>query len=345
MMSTRKKHWISVVAVAGGIVGAVLILSAWQLPPFEGSVETTENAYVRGSVTIISPQIAGYVTGVKVRDFQEVKAGDLLVQIDDRTYQQKLMQARATLATRQAALKNSAQSERSAQSTIESSEAQIESAKAAYELANINLKRTERLAAQGASSQSDADQARSAFAQAEAALHQAEAALDVARETLQAVIVNRDSLEADIKNAEAAVELAAIDLRNTRIVAPVDGRLGEIGVRIGQYVSAGTQLAAIVPEQRWIMANFKETQVAGMEIGQPVTFTVDALRHARLSGQIEAFSPAAGSEFSVIKGDNATGNFTKVAQRIPVRIAIDPDQALAGRLGPGMSVVVSVDTG
>ena len=188
-------------------------------------------------MTIISPQVASYVTGVKVRDFQEVKAGDLLVQIDDRIYQQKLMQARAILATRQAALKNSEQSERSAQSGIRSSEAQIESAKAAYELANINVQRAERLAARGALAQSDVDQARATFAQAEAALHQAEAALDVARQTLQSVIVNRDSLEADIQNAEAAIELADIDLRDTRIVAPVDGRLGEIGVTVSASMS------------------------------------------------------------------------------------------------------------
>lgn len=344
-MSTKRSKWLSVVTVAVGVVGALLILSAWRLPPFAGSAETTENAYVRGSVTIISPQVAGYVTGVKVQDFQQVDAGDLLVQIDDRTYRQKLMQARATLATRQAALKNSEQSERSAQSKIRSSEAQIESAKAVYELTNIHLERMERVAARGAAAKSDVDQARSAFAQAEAQLHEADAALDVARQALRSVIVNRDSLEADIQNAEAAIALADIDLRNTRIVAPVDGRLGEVGVSIGQYVTAGTQLAAIVPEQRWIMANFKETQITRMETGQQIAFTVDALGHARLSGRIEAFSPATGSEFSVIKGDNATGNFTKITQRIPVRIAIDANQALAGRLEPGMSVVVSVDTG
>jgi multidrug resistance efflux pump len=127
-------------------------------------------------------------------------------------------------------------------------------------------------------------------------------------------------------------------------VAPEDGQLGELGARLGQYVSAGTQLLALVPERIWVIANFKETQLSGMEIGQSVTFTVDALQHAELAGHIERFSPAAGSEFSVIRTDNATGNFTKVAQRVPVRIAIDPGQALTKRLAPGMSVIVSVDT-
>jgi multidrug resistance efflux pump len=147
-----------------------------------------------------------------------------------------------------------------------------------------------------------------------------------------------------VQGAEAAVHLAEIDLQNTRIVAPQDGRLGEIGARVGQYVSAGTQLLAVVPEKIWVVANFKETQLPGMKVGQPVTLQVDALEHARLSGHIEQFSPAAGSEFTVLKADNATGNFTKVAQRVPVRIAIDPNQDLAERLAPGMSVEVSVNT-
>lgn len=343
-MSRKKKIIGTSLAIGAGVVGALLILAAWKLPPFQGSIETTENAYVRGSVTVISPQVAGYVTTVKVRDFQTVKAGDLLVQIDDRVYRQRLMQAKATLAARQAALKNSQQSERAAQSRIRSSEAQIESARAASDLAKATLKRVEPLARSGASSQSALDSARAAYAQAEAGLHQAEAVLDVARQELQSVVVNRDSLLADIQNAEAAVELAQIDLQNSTIISPVDGRLGEIGVKMGQYVSAGTQLAAIVPEQRWVMANFKETQVSRMRVGQAVTFTADALDHGRLRGTIESLSPAAGSEFSVIKSDNATGNFTKVSQRIPVRIAIAPDQPLADRLSPGMSVVVDVDT-
>ncbi len=144
--------------------------------------------------------------------------------------------------------------------------------------------------------------------------------------------------------AEAQVHLAEIDLKNTRIEAPEDGRLGEVGARLGQYVAPGTQLMALVPKRTWVVANFKETQLSGMKVGQPVSFTVDALGHARLNGRIERFAPATGWEFSVLRPDNATGNFTKVAQRLPVRIAIDAGQALAEKLSPGMSVVVSIDT-
>lgn len=327
-----------------GLAGVGIVLWAWQIPPFNNGVETTENAYVRGQVTTISPQVAGYVTKVDVNDYQSVSQGDLLFEIDSRSYQQKLDQANATLASKRAALANSKQSQHSAEATIQSKRAQISGAKAALEVAEANSKRVQTLLSREVTTQSSADSARSTLLQAQASVEEAEAALAVAREDLQSIIVNRDSLKADIANAQAAVELAKIDLENTRIVAPRDGRLSDIGVRLGHYVTAGTQLVSLVPKTKWIVANFKETQLYGLTIGQPVTFTVDALRHVRLTGRIEAFSPAAGSEFSVIKSDNATGNFTKIAQRLSVRIAIDEGQSDADRLDPGMSVVVRVET-
>jgi multidrug resistance efflux pump len=329
----------TIVAAIIGIAGVALVLYAWRLPPFTSSVQTTDNAYVRGQITVVAPQLAGYVAEVAVQDFQHVKAGQLLVKIDDRIFEQKLQQA-----SQQAALSNSEQKERSDRARIESSQAQVDSARAALSAAEANWNRIAPLLERGVSTQSQADQARASFDQATASLHQAEAALTVSRQDLASTLVNRQSLEAVVQGAQAAVRLAEIDLQNTRIVAPEDGRLGEVGARVGQYVSAGTQLLALVPERIWIVANFKETQLSGMKVGQPVTFTVDALDHAKLAGRIERFSPAAGSEFSVIRTDNATGNFTKVAQRVPVRIAIDPGQALVDRLVPGMSVVVSVDT-
>jgi len=334
----------TIVAAVIGIAGVFLVLYAWRLPPFTSSVQTTDNAYVRGQVTIISPQLAGYVAQVLVQDFQHVTAGQVLVTIDDRIYEQRLEQAKATLATQQAALSNSEQKQRSAEAGIASSQARVESAQAAVTQAEANWSRIEPLLERGVTTQSQAAQARAALDQATAALHQAQAALEVSRQDLASTLVNRQSLEAAVQGAQAAVRLAEIDMQNTRIVAPQDGQLGEVGARVGQYVSAGTQLTAVVPERIWVVANFKETQIPGMKMGQPVTFTVDALDHAQLNGHIERFSPAAGSEFSVIRTDNATGNFTKVAQRIPVRISIDPGQPLAARLAPGMSVVVSVDT-
>jgi len=334
----------TVIAIIIGLIGLVLILYVWQLPPFKRAVEITENAYVRGQVTLIAPQLAGYVAEVPVQDFQEVKAGELLVRLDDRIYLQKLQQARATLASQQAALANSEQQRRSAEARLRSGEAQVEGARVALDIAEANWRRIEPLMKKGVVTASDADQTRAAAEQARAAFDQAKASLEVAREDLQSVVVNRQSLEAAVEGAEAAVHLAEIDLANTRITAPQDGRLGEVGARLGQYVAAGTQLVPLVPHRLWVVANFKETQLAEMKVGQPVTMTVDALRHAVLKGHIERFSPATGSEFSVLKPDNATGNFTKVAQRLPVRIAIDPDQPDAEKLAPGMSVVVTVNT-
>jgi multidrug resistance efflux pump len=142
----------------------------------------------------------------------------------------------------------------------------------------------------------------------------------------------------------STVRLAEIDLANTRITAPGDGQLGQVAVRLGAFVNAGTQLTALVPQAMWVIANLKETQMADVRLGQPVTFAVDALNHARLRGHVEQIAPATGSEFSVITPDNATGNYVKIAQRIPVRISIDPNQPLAQRLRPGMSVVASIDT-
>lgn len=334
----------TIIALAVGLIGVLLVLYAWQLPPFQSSVQTTENAYIRGQVTIISPQLSGYVTKVAVQDYQMVKEGDVLLQLDDRIYVQKLKQAEATLASARASLANSEQNRLSAEAKIASSEASVASAQAALHTAEANFNRISPLRKSGVMTQSEADQSESALAQASAAVHQAEAALEVSRQELQTVIVNRQSLEAAVQSAEAAVHLAEIDLQNTRVTAPQAGKLGEVGVRLGQYVSAGTQLTSLVPEKKWVVANFKETQLSGMKIGQPVSFTVDALHNAQLTGHVQEFSPATGSEFSVLKTDNATGNFTKVAQRLPVRILIDPDQPQTVNLAPGMSVVVRIDT-
>lgn len=331
------------VAFLVGVCGVLTVLYAWNLPPFRGSVETTSDAYVRGQVTILSPQLAGDLVEVPVQDYQRVRKGDLIARIDDRIYAQKLAQARATLDTAKASLANSEQSRKSAEAKITSAKAAIESAEAALAAAKTTDERTESLLAKKIASQSDADRSRAAFDQARAAVHQAEAAELVAEQDLSAIVVGRRSLEAAVESAEAAVRLAEIDLGNTRVTAPEDGTLGEVSGRVGQYVSVGAQIGSIVPDKVWVIANFKETQLAGMRAGDRVAFTVDALGHRTLTGTIERFAPATGSEFAVIKADNATGNFTKVAQRIPVRVAIDPDQPLAERLVPGMSVVASVD--
>jgi len=342
-MSRLVRSPIEVIAVLAGIGGVMLVLYAWHLPTFRSSVETTDDAYVKGYVTTISPQVSGYITDVPIKDYKLVKQGDVLTKIDDRIYRQKVAKAHATLDGQKAALANSQQQEQAAKAGIVSSQAQIDSANAALKRAQLAWERVTTLVAKGVSTTSDSEQAQATLQQAQAAVNQAKAALDVSQQNLTTIIVNRASLEAGVSGAEAAVQLADIDLQNATIVAPQDGRVGEIGVRLGQYVTAGTQLMGLVPKDIWVIANFKETQLDGMKLDQPVTISVDALGHREIKGHIQRFSPAAGSEFAVIKPDNATGNFTKVAQRIGVRVKIDQGQPLADQLAPGMSVVVSVD--
>ncbi len=342
-MSRLVRSPIEVIAVLAGVGGVMLVLYAWHLPPFKTAVETTDDAYVKGYVTNISPQVSGYITDVPIKDYKLVKEGDVLAQIDNRIYKQKVAQAHATLDGQKAALANSQQQEQAAKAGIVSSQAQIDSANAALKRAQLAFDRVTTLVSRGVSTTSDSEQAQATLQQAEASVNQAKAALDVSQQNLTTIIVNRASLEAGVSGAEAAVQLADIDLDNTTIRAPQDGRVGEIGVRLGQYVTPGTQLMNLVPKDVWVIANFKETQLDGMKLDQPATISVDALGRREIKGRIQRFSPAAGSEFAVIKPDNATGNFTKVAQRLGVRVKIEDGQPLADQLAPGMSVVVSID--
>ncbi|WP_158780422.1 HlyD family secretion protein [Pantoea sp. BAV 3049] len=340
---TNRLRILSVAFGAGiAVVGVLIILYAWQLPPFTSQIQSTENAYVRGQITFISPQVNGYITAVNVLDYQPVHQGDVLMTIDDRIYKQRVHQAQAQVAMKKAALDNNIQQRRSAQAVIERNQAALENAKAQAVKSGLDLKRVENLTSDGSLSVRERDASRASNSQTVAEVQQAKATLDVSRQDLQTVIVNRASLEADVASAQASLELAQIDLDNTRIIAPRDGQLGQISVRQGAYVTAGTRLTSLVPQQMWVVANMKETQMARIRAGLSVSFTVDALDGESFQGEVEYISPAAGSEFSAISPDNATGNFVKIAQRIPVRIKITSDNA--AHLRPGMSVEVNIDT-
>ena len=289
-------------AAAIGIVGVLVILYAWQLPPFTRESQFTDNAYVRGQTTFISPQVNGYITEVKVQDFNQVKAGDVLFQIDDRIYKQRVHQAEAQLAMKEAALKNNQQQRKSAEAVITRNEAALQNARAQNLKTQADLKRVQELTVDGSLSIRERDSARASAAQGTADIEQAKATLEMSRQ------------------------------------------LGQISVRLGAYVTAGTHLTSLVPPQHWLIANLKETQLAQVRVGQPVTFTVDALNSEKFTGTVQSISPATGVEFSAISPDNATGNFVKIAQRIPVRIAVDEGQKNGQRLRPGMSVQVTIDT-
>ncbi|MGV3481622.1 MAG: HlyD family secretion protein [Sphingobium sp.] len=334
-----------IIAIIGIAVLAVLaILYAWQLPPFAGYAEKTDNAYVRGRVTIISPQVSGYVTNVAVQDFAEVKAGQVLATIDDRIYRARVAQALANVGAQEAALANSAQAQRSREVATQSQDAAIANARAQLVRAQADMRRADALIADGSISARERDQTRAALLAAQAGVRQAEAGRAIGTQDVRTVIVGRSGLEAGVEAAKAQLHLAQIDLDNTVIRAPTDGQLSEIGVRNGAFVTAGTQLMFLVPHDLWVIANLKEAQTRRIAIGQGASFRVDALGGETLTGRVENLAPAAGSEFAVIKADNATGNFVKVAQRIAVRIRIDPGQAAARRLRPGMSVEARIDT-
>ena len=298
---------VLIVLLTAGALWAVL--TAWNLPPFTATVVKTDNAYVRGLTMNMAPQVSGYVVAVEVRDYEQVHTGQVLVRIDDRIYKARVAAARANLSAQFAGLANA--------------RAQLLRAKA-------DMARVDDLVSDGSVSIRERDQTLAALRQAEAQVRQANG--------------GQGSLEAQVDAARAQLDLAQIDLEHTVIYAAANGQVGEIGVRVGQYVTNGTLLMSLVPADRWVIANFKEAQLARIAPGQRATFKVDALNHARFTGRVERLSPAAGSEFAVLKPDNATGNFVKVPQRIGVRIAIDPGQPLAARLAPGMSVEAAVDT-
>ncbi|PZU07764.1 HlyD family secretion protein [Sphingomonas sp.] len=340
----RRRPLLVAVTIVLTFGALLVILAAWNLPPFSGGREGTDNAYVRGRTTVIAPQVSGYVMRVLVRDYETVKAGQVLVTIDDRVYRARVEQARANLAAAQAALDNSTQARASRAAGLQGQVAGVASAEAQLQRARADMTRADDLARDGSISVRERDQTLAALALAQAQLRQAHAASEIGRQDIRTVDVGRGGLEAQVEAARAQLHAAEIDLEHTVIRAPEGGTLGEVGIRVGAYVSNGTQLLSIVPPDRWIIANFKEAQTARIRAGQKVSFTVDALGNIRLSGRVERLAPAAGSEFAVLKPDNATGNFVKIPQRIGVRIAVDPHDPDARRLRPGMSVEVHIDT-
>ncbi|WP_174560857.1 HlyD family secretion protein [Acinetobacter bouvetii] len=326
------------------IIGIIVIMWAWRIGPFNSSVQQTDNSYIRGQTTILSSQINGYVKDVLVKDFDEVKKGQPLMHIDATTYDQKVTQASSSVDQAKNSLANQSQIIAQRQADIVAAQAKVEQANAQYQLSLQQLSRYQQLGDSGAASKTEQDKIAADVKNNLALLKQAEANVLVAQQAFKTAQVAASGLKAQVNNAQAQLDQAETTKNYSTIVAPMDGQLGEVTPRIGQYVAAGSQLLYLIPKKTWLIANFKETQIANMHIGQPATFTVDALNHQQFKGHVERIAPAAGSEFSVIKADNATGNFTKVVQRIAVRIAIEPNQKGIERLRPGMSVVTSVDT-
>jgi membrane fusion protein (multidrug efflux system) len=339
--SVFKRGVIAAALLAGGLYGANVGYHYWTVGRF---IESTDDAYVKADYTTIAPKVAGYVKDVLVKDNDAVKAGQVLARIDDRDFQAALSQARADLKAAEAAITNIDAQVQLQQSIIGQAKASIDASRASLAFAQSDAARNARLITSGAGTQSRAEQSQSLKDQASAAVERDEAALVAAQNKVPVLQTQRDQTVAQRDRAAAAAHQAELNLSYTDIVAAVDGTVGARSIRVGQFVTAGTQLMAIVPLHAvYVVANFKETQLTNVRPGQDVEIKVDSFPDVAIRGHVDSLSPASGLEFSLLPPDNATGNFTKIVQRIPVKIVID-DEALSGLLRSGMSVEPEIDT-
>jgi membrane fusion protein (multidrug efflux system) len=332
----------AVLAAFGFIALATLRWDAWV-----GSavIQTTDDAYVRAELTQLSSRVAGAVLTVAVKDFQRVKAGDLLVQIDPADYQALVDQAEAGVTAAQAAFDNLANQIELQYATIAQGEAQQLSAVAQEVETREEQERQQSLEHTDAGTRQKLEQATAAYARAQADVRASRAVIAAQHHQLEMLAGNKKERAADIAAAKATLAAARLKLGYTRVVAPFDGVVGEREVQPNDYVNIGTNLIDVVPLPNvYVIANYKETQLTRVRPGQLVDVTVDSFPDQQLHGRVERIAPASGSQFALLPPDNATGNFTKVVQRIPVRIQFDKDQPLLEQLLPGMSVITRIHT-
>jgi membrane fusion protein (multidrug efflux system) len=308
-------------------------------------LQSTDDAYVQSDVSIISPKIEGYIKKVKVADNQQITEGAILFVIDDRDFKAKLAQAEAAVATEEASVATYESRLKLQQAMIDQAAASKQSAEADLARAQQDYKRYSTLMTSDFASRQRFEQAEADARKAEAALAKARAALAAEQNQLAVLHSQRREEEAKLQQARANLQLTTNDLDNTVIRAPISGVAGNRAGQVGQYVKPGTQLLSLVPLSRlYVTANFKETQLTRMRPGQIAEVSVDAYPDRALQGRVESFAPGSGAQFSLLPPDNATGNFTKIVQRVPVRIALPADNTLDGLLRPGLSVTVTVDT-
>lgn len=301
--------------------------------------ERTDNAYIKGNLTYVSPKVSGYVTAVETENNRQVAPGDVLVRIDPSDYQVAVQTAAASVAQQNASLVQLAQEQRLQQAQIKVSEAGVISAQASLSETSADFNRAQALVDKGAISRKVYDQSEAAWTRARAALAQNQAQVVYAQQQMEVLRAERTVIDAQLHSAQATLQRANNDLSWTQIKAPREGLVAARNVRLGEYVTAGTRLMAITPtDDFWIEANLRETQLARMRQGDRVQVKVDAVPDHTYCGYVESISGASGSEFAVIPPDNASGNFTKIVRRFPIRILLDPDQPGLERLGVGMSV-------
>jgi membrane fusion protein (multidrug efflux system) len=327
---------IGLLGLAAIVAGGLWIAS----PP---SAVSTDDAYVKADSTVIAPKVQGLISAVLVRDNQKVAAGQALIQIDPEDYQQTVMSAEADVASAAAALAQQSAQEALASANTRAAAASIRSADAEKSRATAERTRYDALVASGSVSHSQADTVRATALTSDADAEKSRAAFAASQQQERAVLQTRAQLNAALAKAKAALSQARLNLSHTIIRAPVAGVVGDRQAQIGEYVQPGTQLMTVVPLNTiYVLANFKETQTARMLAGQHARIDIDALPGHSFDGEVESFAPGSGSEFSLLPFEPATGNFTRIVQRLPVRIRIYPGQQDSERLRPGLSADVTV---
>ncbi|NBB13128.1 HlyD family secretion protein [Pseudomonas sp. SLFW] len=329
------------------LCGGVIALAAVGLYGFtsDDGRQRTNDAYIAADYSNVAPKVAGFISQVMVEDNQDVKAGQLLAVIDDRDFQTALIASEAEVLTAKAQYEQASAVLLRQTSVIAQTEAALSASRAEVTFADQEQVRYERLAGMGAGTLQSAQQARSRIDTARARQNSAAASLAADRKQVDILIARQHAAEAGVRRAQAAHDQAQLQLSYTRIVAPMDGMVGERGVRIGNYVTPGTHLLSVVPlHEVYVIGHFQETQLTHVMPGQAVQVRVDMFSGETLKGRVQSIAPATGVTFAAIKPDNATGNFTKVVQRLPVKIVLDGQQPLLSRLRVGMSVDASIDT-
>ncbi len=328
----------TLILIAGAVYGGRWILVGRYL-------ETTDNAYLQADNAVVAPKVAGYVTTVEVADNQTVAPGQVLARIDDRDYRIELAQSEADVAQANADLENIAAQIEQQKARMAQTAAALNSSSAAAEFAHQEAGRYDNLVGTGAVSLKQAQQAQSENKRANAAVAESAAMLDEANKQIGVLESARGKSTAMLKRAEAGLEQARLRLSYTVLTAPIAGAVGDRSVRVGQYVQPGTRLLTIVPVQDvYLVANFKETQLRGIYRGERVRISLDTYPDLDVTGTIDSLAPGTGAQFALLPAENATGNFTKIVQRVPVKIVIDRDSLQGVELRPGLSATATVDT-
>ena len=336
---------IPLIATAAAVAFALVATTRWDIWTGHAAMQQTDDAFIRAEMTRLSSRVAGAVHTVAVQDFQRVHAGDLLLEVDPADYAVQVRQAEAALAAAHAVLETLAGQQALQAATIAQVEAQHGSMEARELQARQERSRQEALVQSSFGTRQKLESALADHAKALGDLRASAASIDAQRRQLEVLTATQKQRVADIQAAEAGLAAARLRLGYTTVTAPFDGVVGERQVQAGDYVTIGSSLVTVVPLPAvYVIANYKETQLTRVSPGQVADITVDTFPGETLHGRVQSLSPASGSQFALLPPDNASGNFTKVVQRIPVRIALDPDQPLLDRLRPGMSVTARIHT-